>query len=852
MANVTVQKDRYTVDSLYQWDKDQELVITGLSLATIPEIHFTNDAMDKAIVRQSTMDDAGVITVEIPNSLLQKPYKIRAYVCIYEGETFKSLYLITIPVEARSMPADYTLTVADDEVYSFNALENLIINTIASNEKLSADVKNSNAQLESELKSTYNTAVAEIKSSNQTLENNIKESNETLSNEVSESNTALENELKTTYEAKLKEFNTISEDTVQECEDIIDETTSLLSARVDNLVANASNTDENSELIDGRVDYNGKTWPSIGVHIRAITGALSEKLQGNGSSESSETVTGTLIDYDFNVKAVNHRGYNTVAPENTIPAYILSKEKGFTYVEADVSFTSDDIAVLLHDSTIDRTSNGTGNVVDMTYNELLTYDFGSWKSSNYEGVKIPTFEEFILTCRGLGLHPYIEFKQTGNYTQEQITNVVEIVKKAGMRGKVTYISFDSTYLEYVKETDSEARLGFLSALNSGSITKAQNLMTGENDVFIDTSTYGLTDEQIELCIDAGIPLEVYTVNIESEVPNLHPYITGVTSDKLIAGKILYEKYMTYTAPESPEVPATGISLDKTALTFDDATSQTITATLEPTNTTDIVVWISSDETVAKVANGVVTPIAKGTCTITATAGSVSATCEVNVNVEEIVTYTITRNLIGCTSTSTVTSVNEGIAHSETITANSGYTLDEATVSITMDDIDISSNYVDGVLTIDSVTGNIVISVSAVEEQNTGYTFLLELTSEDMILGGLTSETPYYSTNTSRVSYIGGEIPIESGYTYKVEFEGNLSNIGVQQYNQNVVDAMLQNINYTTSDVKDSGWKESGYEFTQLTVNGLGAVGCFLTFKNSSNTVISVDDLTTCKIYRKSN
>ena len=131
MAIVKVEKNSYTVDSVYQWDKNQDLVIYGLSLATIPEIHFANDAMDKTIVRQSTMDDAGVIRAEIPNSLLQKPYKIRAYVCIYEGDTFKSLYLITIPIQARSMPLDYTLTVSDDEVYSFNALENKLENTLA-------------------------------------------------------------------------------------------------------------------------------------------------------------------------------------------------------------------------------------------------------------------------------------------------------------------------------------------------------------------------------------------------------------------------------------------------------------------------------------------------------------------------------------------------------------------------------------------------------------------------------------------------------------------------------------------------------------------------------------------------
>ena len=130
MAIVVVNKNIYKVDSLYQWDKNQVLEIQGLSLSTIPEIHFTNDAMDRAIVRQATMDDKGIITVEIPNSLLQKPYKITVYVCIYEDETFKSLYKLEISVKARKKPSDYTLE-NDEEVYSFNALENLVNNTLA-------------------------------------------------------------------------------------------------------------------------------------------------------------------------------------------------------------------------------------------------------------------------------------------------------------------------------------------------------------------------------------------------------------------------------------------------------------------------------------------------------------------------------------------------------------------------------------------------------------------------------------------------------------------------------------------------------------------------------------------------
>ena len=139
MANVIVENNKYTVESLYQWDLNQVLEIYGLSLESIPEIHFTNNAMDRAIVKQSTMDDNGVIRVTIPNSLLQTPYKITAYVCTYEGSAFKSLYKIVIPVEARNKPNDYTLSVTDDEVYSFNALENKIENELTLARKIYED-----------------------------------------------------------------------------------------------------------------------------------------------------------------------------------------------------------------------------------------------------------------------------------------------------------------------------------------------------------------------------------------------------------------------------------------------------------------------------------------------------------------------------------------------------------------------------------------------------------------------------------------------------------------------------------------------------------------------------------------
>lgn len=130
MATITVMADKYKVDPLYQWDINQVLTIYGLSLDRTPEIHFSNRVMENAIVRQATMDDAGVVSVDIPNSMLQKPFNVNAFICVYEGDTFKTLYRIEIPLKPRSRPLDYTIK-DDDEIYSFNELKNLFNNTLS-------------------------------------------------------------------------------------------------------------------------------------------------------------------------------------------------------------------------------------------------------------------------------------------------------------------------------------------------------------------------------------------------------------------------------------------------------------------------------------------------------------------------------------------------------------------------------------------------------------------------------------------------------------------------------------------------------------------------------------------------
>lgn len=153
MSIIKVEKNNYTVEPLYQWDLNQELSIHGLSLSRVPEVHFANMAMDRAIVRQATMDAAGVVKVDVPNALLQKPYPITAYICGYTGATFETYYKIEIPVTPRERPYDYTIT-DDPDVYSFIALENMVNNA-------TQDMANASASLASAEKTLKDT-VADI------------------------------------------------------------------------------------------------------------------------------------------------------------------------------------------------------------------------------------------------------------------------------------------------------------------------------------------------------------------------------------------------------------------------------------------------------------------------------------------------------------------------------------------------------------------------------------------------------------------------------------------------------------------------------------------------------------------
>ena len=115
-------------------------------------------------------------------------------------------------------------------------------------------------------------------------------------------------------------------------------------------------------------------------------------------------------DEEWPVKVVCHRGINNITPENTVPSTHLTFAAGFSHVEVDVRETKDEKLVIIHDSTLDRTTNKSGKISNICYSELKEIDAGSWFSDFFIGLQIPKLEDILEIVNFYNGEIYIEIK----------------------------------------------------------------------------------------------------------------------------------------------------------------------------------------------------------------------------------------------------------------------------------------------------------------------------------------------------------------------------------------------------------------------------------------------------------
>lgn len=262
--------------------------------------------------------------------------------------------------------------------------------------------------------------------------------------------------------------------------------------------------------------------------------------------------------YDiYPIHGINHRGMQYEAPENTLPAFRLSVGAGYHFVETDVQFTSDNVPVLLHDPTLNRTARNTDGtalsetvyIKDITYEEALEYDFpvvNGVYDPNFVGTKIMKLEDFIIFCKRTELFPYLELKSETTYTQAQVNILIAILDQYKMLRNVSWISWSDEFLAMIVKADRGARVGRIknSTINGSAVNALNQFKTGYNRVFwsfspYENDTWKLTEQSIINAKNAGQGLSIGVISTKVGMLNVlnhfenSGYISGCLSNERV-------------------------------------------------------------------------------------------------------------------------------------------------------------------------------------------------------------------------------------------------------------------------------------------------------------------------------
>jgi len=160
-----------------------------------------------------------------------------------------------------------------------------------------------------------------------------------------------------------------------------------------------------------------------------------------------------------------HSGAQAYAPSNSLPAFERAAQQNAHGTELDVHRSKDGYPVVLHDFTVDATTNGTGRVADLTLAELKALDAGSWFAPEFAGVQIPTLDE-VFDLVGKQLFINVEIKSMSQETDGVEQVVADCILRHNMKERVIVSCFNPLALRRFREIMPDVPLGFLYGIDT--------------------------------------------------------------------------------------------------------------------------------------------------------------------------------------------------------------------------------------------------------------------------------------------------------------------------------------------------------------------------------------------------
>jgi len=228
---------------------------------------------------------------------------------------------------------------------------------------------------------------------------------------------------------------------------------------------------------------------------------------------------------------IGHRGTGGLRPENTYCSFAHAAELGLNWIEFDVQLTKDEQWVVMHDETLDRTTNGQGKINDYTLAQLSKLEAGLWYTPPYPQQPIPTLAKTLELASQLGLHANIEIKSAGTepdkharLMQQFINEHLDIDFTQQM-----FSSFDLPCIAAFRKLNSTAPIGYLVDNFS---EQTIDLCQANDFSSINCDVKTITASNIQAASSNSIPVLLYTINDQATAKTwLAAGVTAIFTDR---------------------------------------------------------------------------------------------------------------------------------------------------------------------------------------------------------------------------------------------------------------------------------------------------------------------------------
>ncbi|WP_249869272.1 glycerophosphodiester phosphodiesterase [Oceanobacillus saliphilus] len=233
------------------------------------------------------------------------------------------------------------------------------------------------------------------------------------------------------------------------------------------------------------------------------------------------------------IRGIAHQGYSLKFPENTLSSFQAAIDLGFTHTKLDVHLSKDGVPVVMHDHTIDRMTDGYGEIKNYTVKELQNYTI------NHDE-KIPTLEEVLRLTKNR-IKVFIELKQTGFYHGLEL-KVFEILNQLEVLDQAYLVSFNHHSLARLRVISKKLQIGPLA---NELLPHEYELLKPLNISFYVVKHYRkLNKEYVNTFEKEGIPIAVWPVNTIDQMKQMQKF------PKILVGTDELEKYQAIFYPET--------------------------------------------------------------------------------------------------------------------------------------------------------------------------------------------------------------------------------------------------------------------------------------------------------------